>query len=180
MADKTTQSARIAAEMANTPSRAAVSGRASAIADRYRLAPEELPGGRLVGRIQGIATQGVEALTTLAHIEGALKPLALGADDVEVLVRLTGSPFASDWVGVRVEARAVRIDGVRMVRLFAPGASGPPVDVPETPRPSRRKNIITALGILLIIAVALLAVYLVEQGPALWTLLQDMLSSIGR
>lgn len=180
MANKITQSQRIAAEAAHTPSSDVVSGRAVAIVDRYRLQPDDLPGGRVAGRIHGVSTQGVEALTSLAYIEGVTKPLALSGEDVERLVRMTGSPFASDWIGCKVEVRVVRSDGRREVRLFAPGMAGPPVDTPARPKGKRRRSLWTALAFLVIVLAALLLVYGVEQGPALWSLVEQSISSFGR
>lgn len=178
MSTKSSQAERIAAESAQ-PRVDTRRARGDAITAAYRLQPDDLPEGLYTGRVHAITTQGVEALTPLAHLEGLTKPLALGAEDVATLMRVSGSPFTSDWIGARVDVRVVRIDGRRVVRLYAPGESAPPVDRPARPKP-RRRGLRSALGFVLILALALLAVYLVEQGPALWTLLQDMLSSIGR
>ncbi|HRW48034.1 MAG: hypothetical protein M9936_20615 [Caldilinea sp.] len=178
MSTKSTQAERIAAEAAQ-PRADARRPRGDVIATAYRLQPDDLPEGLYTGKIHAITTQGVEALTPLAHLEGLAKPLALEAEDVTTLVRTSGSPFTSDWIGCKVDVRVVRIDDRRVVRLYAPGEPAPPVDRPARPKP-RRRGLRSALGFVLILALALLAVYLVEQGPALWTLLQDMLSSIGR
>ncbi len=178
MATKHSQAQRLAAEAAQ-PQPYARGTRGGSITGAYRMQPDDLPGGRYLGTIHGVITQGVEALTPLAHIAGLARPLALAPEDVDALVRLSGSPFASDWVGRKVEVRAVRIDGQRVVRLYAPGAAALPVDQPVRPAPPRR-GLRTALGFILILALGLLGVYLVEQGPALWSLLQDMLASIGR
>lgn len=178
MSTKSSQAQRLASEAAQ-PQPYVRGERSAAITSAYRLQPDDLPVGQHLATIRGVTTQGVETLTPLAHIEGLTLPLALAPEDVDALVRMSGSPFASDWVGRKVELRVVRVDGQRIVRLYAPGAAGPPIDRPPRPAP-RRRGLRTALGFVLILALALLAVYLVEQGPALWTLLQDMLSSIGR
>jgi len=178
MSTKSSQAQRLAAEAAQ-PQTYARGERSEIITSAYRMQPADLPAGEYLGTIHGVTTQGVEALTPLAHIEGLAKPLALAPEDVAVLVRLSGSPFASDWVGRKVELRVVRVDGQRVVRLYVPGSAALPVDQPPKPAP-RRRGLRTALGFVVILALALLAVYLVEQGPALWSLLQDMLASIGR
>ncbi len=178
MSTKSSQAERIAAEAAQ-PRVDTRRARGDAITTAYRLQPDDLPEGLHTGKIHAITTQGVEALTPLAHLEGLTKPLALAAGDVATLMRVSGSPFTSDWIGVKVDVRVVRMDDRRVVRLYAPGEPAPPVDRPARPKP-RRRGFRSALGIVLILTLALLAVYLVEQGPALWTLLQDMLSSIGR
>ncbi len=178
MATKSSQAQRIAAEAAQ-PRADAQRARSEIMATAYRLQPDDLPNGFYTGKIHAITTQGVETVTPLVHLEGLARPLALDAEDVATLVRMSGSPFTSEWIGRTVEARAVRIDGQRVVRLYAPGAATLPIDRPAAPAP-RRRGLRTVVGFLLILVLALLAVYLVEQGPALWTLLQDMLTSIGR
>lgn len=178
MSTKQSQAQRIAAEAAQ-PGADARRPRGDAVATAYRLQPDDLPDGSFTGKIHAITTQGIEALTTLAHMERLAKPLALSAEDVATLVRMSGSPFTSEWIGRTVEVRAVHLEGQRTLRLYAPGEATPPVDRPARPAP-RRRGLRTAVGFVLVLALALLAVYLVEQGPALWTLLQDMLSSIGR
>jgi len=174
MAEKASQSVRIAAEAANTPPYSAVSGRAVGVVERYRLQPADLPSGLWEGRVHSITTQGVEALTTLAFVEGLAKPLALHDDDVQTLVRLTDSPFAGDWIGCKVVVRAVRCDGERVLRLYAPGAAAPPVDVLAPPRPRRRKHTWSVLVFLLaLVALSVWLIYAVEQRTLLWTLIEQ-------
>ncbi len=176
MADKTTQAIRLAAETANTPAPHAWRGRAVDVVARYRLQPDDLPGGRWEGRIHSINTQGVEALTALLLVEGLAKPLAMHDEDVETLVRMTGSPFAGDWIGAKVEVRAVRIAGARVLRLYALGAAGLPVDLPAPPRPKRRWRAWLVLGIVLLLVVLAAAgwlFYFAEQQALLWTFVEQ-------
>lgn len=176
MADKTTQAMRLAAEAAHTPAPHTWRGRAAGVVGRYRLQPDDLPGGRWEGRIHSINTQGVEALTSLLFIEGLAKPLALHGDDVETLVRMTGSPFPGDWIGGKVEVRAVRIAGERVLRLYAPGAVAPPVDLPAPPRPKRRRRPWLVLAIVLLLVVLAAAGWLfffAEQQALLWTFVEQ-------
>lgn len=180
MADKRTQSARFAAERAHTPMHDRVSGRAVEVVAHYRLQPDDLPGGQWEGRIHSVSTQGVETLTPLVFVEGLTKPLALSDDDVQTLMRMTDSPFAGEWVGRRVVLRAVRSDGARVLRLYAPGAAGLPVDVPLLPRPKRRKRSWLALSLLLaLIALSVWLVYAVEQRALLWAFLQQAVATPG-
>lgn len=180
MTDKRTQAARLAAETAHTPTQSAVQGRAVSIVTRYRLQPDDLPGGRWEGRIHSVNTQGVEALTPLVFIEGLTKPLVLSTDDMQALLRMTDSPFANDWIGYKVEVRTVRLDGQRVLRLYAPGMDGLPVDIPVTPRRQRSKRIWLALSLLLaLIALSVWLVYAVEQRTLLWTFLQQAVTAPG-
>jgi len=180
MADKRTQSTRLAAETAHTPAHYKGGGRAVEVVARYRLQPDDLPGGEWEGRIHSVNTQGVEALTPLVFVEGLAKPLALSDDDVQTLVRMTDSPFAGTWIGHKVVVRAVRIEGQRVLRLYAPGAAGLPVDVPLLPRPKRRKRSWLALSLLLaLIALSVWLVYAVEQRALLWAFLQQAVATPG-
>jgi len=180
MTDKRTQAVRLAAEATHTPAHAAVSGRAVSVIERYRLQPDDLPGGEWEGRIHSVNTQGVEALTPLVFIEGLAKPLALSADDMQTLLRMTDSPFASDWIGCKVVVRAVRINAQRVLRLYAPGMAGLPVDLPAAPRPRRRRRAWLALSLLLtLIALSVWLVYAVEQRTLLWAFLQQAVTTPG-
>lgn len=185
MAEKLSQSVRIAAEAAQAPPAELHRSRAPAIVARYRLQPEDLPTGRHAGRIHSINTQGVEALTSLAFIEGLAKPIALDDAAVQMLVRMTDSPFAGDWIGCMVEVRAVRSDGVRSdgvrsVRLYAPGAAALPVDAPARPHPGRWRAWLTAFAFLLLVVAAVALVLWVEQGAALWASLEQIMQSLTR
>jgi hypothetical protein len=180
MADKRAQSARLAAERAHTPMHYRSGGRAVEVVARYRLQPDDLPGGQWEGRIHSVNSQGVEALTLLAFIEGLTKPLALNDDDVQTLVRMTDSPFAGDWIGRNVVVRAVRIDEERVLRLYPPGAVGLPVDAPLPLRPKRRTRTWLALSFLLVlIALSVWLMYAVEQRALLWTFLQQAVATPG-
>jgi len=176
MADKVAQSDRIAAEMRHTPSAEEVTGRAASVVGRYRLQADDLPGGRHTGQIHSINTQGVEALKPLAFITGLTKPLALSEADVQTLVRLSNSPFSSDWIGRTVEVRVVRIDGDRTLRLYIPGAAGPPVDAP----PVHRRRSMAAPGVVLVIIAVIGALLIVfaEQIFALWALLEQTILAL--
>ena len=178
MSTKSTQAQRIAAEAAQMRGDEHKARGHVAVA-AYRLQANDLPEGFTTAKIHAITAQGVEALTPLAHMEGIAKPLALDAEDVNTLMRMSGSPFTADWIGRTVEVRTVRRNGPHVLRPYAPGAPPPPVVQPAPPAP-RRRGLRSAVGFVLILGLALLAVYLVEQGPALWTLLQDLLSSIER
>lgn len=180
MAEKLSQSVRIATEAAQAPPAELHRSRAPAIVARYRLQPEDLPTGRHAGRIHSINTQGVEALTSLAFIEGLAKPIVLDDAAVQMLVRITNSPFAGDWIGCMVEVRAVRNDGVRNVRLYVPGAAGLPVDAPARPHPGRWRAWLTAFAFVLLVAAAIALVLLVEQEAALWASLEQTMQSLTR
>ncbi|HHY54832.1 MAG TPA: hypothetical protein GYA08_05290 [Chloroflexi bacterium] len=180
MADKSTQAARLAAEVTHTPPQSAVQGRAVSVVTRYRLQPDDLPNGQWEGRIHSVNTQGVEALTPLIFIEGLTKPLVLSADDIQTLLRMTDSPFASDWIGCKVVVRAVRVDGQRVLRLYAPGMAGPPVDMPVAPRRRHPRRLWLTLSLLLaLIALSVWLVYAVEQRTLLWTFLQQAVTTPG-
>jgi hypothetical protein len=176
MANKVTQANRFAAEMLHTPSADEITGRAASVVGRYRLQPDDLPGGRHTGQIHSINVQGVEALTPLVYITGLAKPLALSEADVRTLVRMSDSPFSSDWIGRMVEVRVVRVDGERRLRLSAPGAAGPPVDEPSPPHSRRRAALRGALFVVIVAIVALLIVF-TEQIVSSWTLLEETITS---
>lgn len=177
MANKTAQAKRLAAENLHTPSSDEIAGRATSVVGRYRLQPDDLAGGRHIGQIHSINAQGVEALTPLVYITGLAKPLALSKADVQTLVRMSDSPFSSDWIGRTVEARAVRIDDARVLRLYAPGAAGLPVDAPSSPRHSDRRQALAATLFVVLAAVAALLLVFAEQAAALWTLLEQTIQS---
>lgn len=178
MTDKRTQAMRLAAEAMHTPAHSVVSGRAVSVIERYRLQPDDLPGGEWEGRIHSVNTQGVEALTPLVFIEGLAKPLTLSAEDMQTLLHMTDSPFASDWIGCKVVVRAVRIDAQRVLRLYAPGMASLPVDLPAAPRPRRRAWLTLSL-LLALIALSVWLVYAVEQRTLLWTFLQQAVTTPG-
>lgn len=177
MVNKLAQSDRIAAEIHHAPLAGETTGRAASIMGRYRLQPDELPGGRHTGRIHSINTQGVEVLTPLAYITGLTKPLALCEVDVQTLVRMSDSPFAGDWIGRTVEVRTVRVDEEPVLRLFAPGAIGSPVDAAPAPHPDKRRGVMTGLAFIVILIVVVLRVLFVEQEAVLASLLEQLLSS---
>jgi len=178
MSTKHTQAQRIAAEVTQTRGDGH-NGRSRVPMLAYRLQADDLPEGSLTAKIHAVTSQGVEVPTTLAHLEGFTKPLTLDAEDMNTLMRMTGSPFAADWIGCTVEVRSVRCEGQYVLRLSVPGAPGAPAARLATPKP-RRHRLRSAAGFVLILILALLAVYLAEEGTVLWTVLQDMLSSIER
>ncbi|HAJ37598.1 MAG TPA: hypothetical protein DCL15_18170 [Chloroflexi bacterium] len=180
MTDKRTQALRLAAESTHTPARSAISGRAVSVIERYRLQPDDLPGGEWEGRIHSVNTQGVEALTPLAFIEGLAKPMALSDEDMHTLLRMTDSPFANDWIGCKVVVRAVRIDAQRVLRLYAPGMVGLPVDIPvAASRPRHRRPWLAVSLLLALIALSVWLVYAVEQRTLLWAFLQQAVTTPG-
>lgn len=180
MANKTDQAKRLAAENLHTPSSDEITGRAASVVGRYRLQPDDLPGGCHAGQIHSINTQGVEALTPLVYITGLAKPLALSETDVQTLVRMSDSPFSSDWIGRMVEVRAVRMDGERRLRLYAPGAADLSVDESSPPHRRQRTALLGAL-FALIVAVSAMLIVFTEQIAALWTLLEETIPSfLGR
>ncbi|MFN3983607.1 MAG: hypothetical protein ACK4SA_24825 [Caldilinea sp.] len=176
MANKVAQAKRLAEENLHTPSLDEIAGRAASVIGRYRLQPDDLPSEGYVGQIHSINTQGVEALTPLVYITGLAKPLALSEIDVQTLVRISDSPFSSDWIGRTVEVRAVRMDGERRLRLYAPGAVSWPIDEPSPPYRRQRTALIGALFVLIVAITAMLIVF-TEQIVALWTLLEEAITS---
>ena len=177
MVNKAAQANRFAAEMRHTPSAEEVAGRAASVVVRYRLQPDDLPAGRHTGQIHSINAQGVEALTPLVYISGLTKPLALCEADAQTLVRMSGSPFSGDWIGRTVEVRAVRIDNTRVLRLYAPGAAGLPVDTPPAPQQTARRQALFASLLVVFVAVIALLIVFAEQVASWWTLLEQAIAS---
>lgn len=180
MANKAAQAQRLDAEMRHAPSAKEITGRATSVIRRYRLQPDDLPTGRHIGQIHSINTQGVESLTPLVYISGLTKPLALSGADVQTLVRISNSPFSTDWIGHTVEVHAVRIDNTRVLRLAAPGATDLPVDIPMSPRRNHRRQLLFTALFVVAVAVATLLLIFVEQAAAVWTLLEQTIQSFLR
>lgn len=177
MVNKAAQADRLVAEMRHTPSAEEVAGRAASVVGRYRLQPDDLPAGRHTGQIHSINAQGVEALTPLVYISGLNKPLALSEADVQTLVRMSDSPFSGDWIGRTVEVRTVRIDNARMLRLYAPGAAGLPVDTPPPPAHAGKRQALLSALFVVVVAVAALLLVFAEQVASWWTLLEQAIAS---
>jgi hypothetical protein len=184
MSSKIGQSERIAAEMQFAPSPEDVAGRAVWIVNRYRLQPSDLPEGRFVGQIHSVNTQGLDTLTPLVYIAGLSKPVALSEADVQTLVRLSGSPFAWDWIGLTVAVCVVKEsapgeESRQTVQLFAPGAE---VGLLRRSSPTAHRRQPTGLIVGLAVLLALLAfsMLMMEQGGTLETLLEQVASWVGK
>lgn len=165
MARKISQAQRVAAEQSQRSAKVP-----DIVETRYRLQPEDLTYVRRM-QIRAVTSQGIESVTPLLHLDGAPKPLALTPDDIRTLVLLTGSPVYNEWPGHEVELRIVRRGDRHVIGIFAPGTRV--VDEPLVQAPPPRRRLSTAVLFLLFLAAAALSVYLVEQGPALWTSLQE-------
>jgi|GEM_PF-1489834 len=184
MSSKIGQSERIAAEMQHAPSLEDTAGRAAWIVNRYRLQPSDLPEGRFVGQIHSVNTQGLDALTPLVYIAGLSKPVALSEADVQTLVRLSGSPFACDWIGLTVAVCVVeeRVSGGeyrQTMRLFVPGAE---VGLLRRSSPTvhRRQPTGLIVGLAVLLALLVFSMLMMEQGITPEALLEQIASWVGR
>lgn len=184
MSNKIAQAERIAAEMQHTLSPQTIAGRAEWIVQRYRLQPSDLPDGRHVGEIHSVNTQGLDALTPLVYITGLSKPVALSEADVQALVRLSGSPFAGDWIGLKVAICAVEESGpggerVQAVRLFAHEAEAMHFRRSSPTEPGKPSGWLM-VGVALLVALLAFWVLTMEQGISWEALLEQAASWLGR
>lgn len=184
MSSKIGQSERIAAEMQCAPSPENIAGRAVWLVNRYRLQPSDLPEGRFVGRIHSVNMQGLDTLTPLVYIAGLSKPVALSEADVQTLVRLSGSPFAWDWIGLTVAVCVVEesIPGGEhrgAVRLFVPGAEAT-FSRRSSPAAHCRQPTRLIVGLAVLLALLVLSMLMIEQGVTLEALLEQVASWVGR
>lgn len=184
MSSKIGQSERIAAEMQHAPSLEDTAGRAAWIVNRYRLQPSDLPEGRFVGQIHSVNTQGLDALTPLVYIAGLSKPVALSEADVQTLVRLSGSPFACDWIGLTVAFGVVEeaIPGRehrQVVRLFVPGAEAAFLRR-SSPAAHRRQPVGLIVGLAVLLALLAFSMLMMEQRVTLEAFLEQVASWVGR
>lgn len=164
MADKSTQSLRIASEAAH----AQQDRRATVVRPRLSAAivcqPEDLPGGPGQGTSIASTPQGVEALTSLVFVEGLAKPLAVGRECPNIGAH-DEQPLCGGLNRCKVELRAVRVSSTRLVRLYAPGhgrTTGGCTSTASCHAPQRPWRAL----MLFLLAVALIAglVYAVERG----------------
>lgn len=134
---------------------------------RYRLRPEDIPGGQIKAVVRTVTRQGVEKVVPVVHFAGLGRPLLLDDANLEAMLRITGSPLAADWPGHTLLLRVVPEEGRLRIRLL-PMDMPPPVAKPDAVPAAAMfsaANLRAALIFLLVLAAALAVVYLVENAP---------------
>lgn len=144
----------------------------------------DMPAGGHTLVVRAVGTQGVERLAPVLHFEGLAKPLVLDPVDVTAMARLTGSPLWSDWMGKAIPLHIAYEDGQRHVRIGhpTPAQRAAVLADPERLAKARRaiwRRVRVALMIALLVVLAIVAVYLVENGPTLIATLRQYLTEQG-
>jgi len=155
----------------------------SDVIDRqYRLLPADLAGKPRKVIVRGVTVEGVEYVTPLIHFEGVGRPLALDAAQRIEMAHIARSTILADWVGAAVVLQPVRTNGQERIRLQALEDAGRLVvndlTAPfESPSPERSpwRHLVRLLGVILVVALLLVAVWLVENSANLDTLLDVLM-----
>jgi hypothetical protein len=149
--------------------------RAPVVDERYSLQPGDLAGNVRRVVIQNVSYQGVEELTPVLHFaQAALRPLPLDVAQRSELIRLSHSALSSDWIGSLVELRVTQHNGQPRIVLTTPNAPNRVRDqldqLRSIPWPRLRSFLL-----LLLLAVMLIALYLLENSETAWQTLYNWL-----
>ncbi len=142
---------------------------------RYRLAPADLAGRPRQVMVRQVGMQGLDELTPLLYFEGVARPLALDYDQRVAMSRIARSYRIADWVGAALVLRPTRTQGRDTILLYDLEerllASNPPLrERWEAGRAPLQRLLGRGLVVLLIVALAFGAVWLVERLPDLTAL----------
>lgn len=143
---------------------------AHVIDQRYRLQPADLPPGGLQAEVLRVTKQGVEAVIPMLHLRGVARPLLLDDVNVQRMTALAGSPLHENWTGVPVALRVENEPVGPVIRLFSPDATKAE-NTRAGAASARRSQLRAALVLLLVLAVAFGAVYMVENWVMVLSLL---------
>ena len=143
---------------------------------RYRLAPTDVGNGRRV-TICNVSLQGVEASRPVLHLaEFPTKRLVLERTHCQALTRLVGSALFTDWVGYQIDLHVTMDEPCPLIVI----GSSPPQ---RHRRAGRKLGNVRGRGLsivlIVIVILAFVAVYLLENSDTLWRLLQNFARPLG-
>ena len=145
---------------------------------KYRLAPTDLPRGQTDVYITSVAVVGLERLTLLFYLDRFAKPLAISGEQAKsltvALTQATGRSTFQNWVGHIVTLQTVTVDDEQII-VATPvlDAAAQPQPQPRTPRlatftaASHRSSVLTAIVLVIVLVLALLAVFWIENSETL-------------
>jgi hypothetical protein len=137
--------------------------RSQSVYERYRLSPGDLAAPRVPVTIRAVSYQGLEQLNPVLHLaEFPTKPLVLNPQQCAELIRATQSSMAQHWIGQVIVLRLEPKVHPSLIAIAAPTPMQTPV-VTARSRPMARGKFWSTLLLLLILAAAFSAVYLLEH-----------------
>ena len=145
------------------------------IDQRYRLAPADLAGRPRQVMVRQVGMEGLDELTPLLFFEGVARPLALDHDQRMAMSRIAHSHRTTDWVGAALVLRPTRSQGRDTILLFdleeRVAATNPPLrERWSAPQAGAQKLLGRSAVVLLLVALAFVAAWLVERIPDLTAL----------
>lgn len=143
--------------------------RSRVVDQRYRLQAQDLGATSVVVTICNVSYQGLEQLTPLLHFDGYPgKIFAPDQQQCSDLVRLTHSKLCSEWVGHTILLRTTQQYGVKTLVIDAPLTAAVTTTPGLSSSTARWGAAGSTLLLLVILAVALGAAYLLEHMDHLW------------
>lgn len=142
---------------------------------RYRLAPADLAGRPRQVMVRQVGMEGLDELTPLLFFEGVARPLALDHDQRMAMSRIARSHRVSEWVGAALILRPTRSQGRDTILLYdleeRVAAANPPLrERWVAPQAGAQRLLGRSAILLLVLALAFAAVWLVERLPDLTAL----------
>jgi len=148
------------------------------IDDRYRLKPADIGRAILRVTIRNVSLQGVETLCPVLHLgEFPNKRLVIDSTQCQVLIRLTGSPLFTDWIGQQIDLKTITDEGQAKITVSAPQAEK--WLWPSAPSPARatpRHQLGPSLLLLSLLLLIFSAAYALDNGSALWQFVAHFLA----
>lgn len=142
---------------------------------RYRLQPGDLAGRSITVTVSNVTLQGLEELQPVLHFATIDKRMALDDAQCDAMARLTGQAILEAWIGARIMLTPVEEDEGATIRITQPVAGSAGSDSLPEPRTAPVFSWRQPLLLLLFLALAFGAVYLIENGSRLWVELQQLL-----
>jgi hypothetical protein len=141
----------------------------------YRLQPGDLAGRSITVTVSNVTLQGLEELQPVLHFATIDKRMALDDVQCDAMARLTGQAILEAWIGTRIMLTPVEADEGATIRINQPFSSRAGSDSLPEPRTAPAFSWRQPLLLLLFLALAFGAVYLIEHGSRLWSELQQLL-----
>ncbi|MCB9137440.1 MAG: hypothetical protein H6642_03735 [Caldilineaceae bacterium] len=152
--------------------------RAPVVDQRYRLRPEDLGGRSLTATVSNVTLQGLEQMQPVLHFTRIDKRLPLDDEQCDAMARCTGQAILEAWIGRRITLTPEAGDDGPTIRITAPDAAATESAGLPTVRAEARWSWRQPLLLILLLALAYFAVYLLDNGAQLWLDIQQLLTAI--
>jgi hypothetical protein len=138
--------------------------------EHYSLKPTDVGRATFRVTIKNVSLQGVEELSPVLHLnEFPNKRLVIDRIQCQALIRLTGSPLFTGWIGQQIDLTTVTNAGRTAIVIGAPQpenwlwnrASAPAND-------GVRSQWWTSLLLFIILVLIFSAVYVLDNGDTVW------------